>query len=103
MCNKTQYTIPEAWFDFPGVGTKVSESRIIIQSYINVVNGLYIFVYSFILVRAEVLVTLVKCKVGVRSLMILLAKFWICYISQIEKKEAKDLSKKMTNKEHAAA
>lgn len=80
-------SLSEAWFDFPRVGTKFSESRIIIQSYINVVNGLCIFVYSFILVITEVLVILVKCKVGVRSLMVLLAKFRICYMSQIEKKK----------------
>lgn len=86
MPNETQYDIPEAWFDFPRVGTEFSESRIIIPSYINVVNGLYIFAYSFIPIRTEVLVILVKCKVGVRSLMILLAKFRNSYMSQIEKR-----------------
>jgi len=45
---------------------------------------LYFFAYSFILVRTKGRAMLVNCKMGVRSPMILLAKFKICHVSQEE-------------------
>jgi len=48
------------------------------------VNVLYFFAYSFILVRTKGRAMLVNCKMGVRSPMILLAKFKICHVSQEE-------------------